>query len=254
MECSIKRFGDLTAPQLAEKTLEMGDPLKAAICIAFESPELIKETLDLLSLENRVVITVGTDDSSAYRVGHVGADAKKLAAQVAIRSQALDPPAKRILYLLGNSPIDREMLEASAFRESDQWQKYRPRTKAVGDVTDEDFDWCDLVVAVGEDALDKAIASSVERIIPTDPAQKALDLLKPGRAPTVITNNYFDIGLRASRIARERFIVGSIQTPILSIPPKEVDSQSMQYYLDTRFRVPEIRPSPPAKPRSNTDK
>jgi hypothetical protein len=71
---------------------------------------------------------------------------------------------------------------------------------------------------------------------------------------TVITNNYFDIGFRASRIVRERFITGNIQTPMLAIQPKEVDKESMQYYLDTRFRIPEITPSKPPPPVSNPNK
>ncbi|MEO7454169.1 MAG: hypothetical protein ABIV13_05335 [Fimbriimonadales bacterium] len=254
MECAVKKYGDLAPPALAEFVVAMGDPRKAAITIAFESPEKIKETLDLLSLKDRSAITIGTDDSTAYRLGHVGADAKKLASLLAIRSQSMDPPAKRILLLFGSAPINREMLEASVFRESNKWETFRPRSKTVTEVTEEDFSWCDLVVPIGEDALDKAIASKGTRIIPTDPSQKTLDLLDAERVPTVITNNYFDIGLRASRIAREKFVYGQIQTPILAIQPKEVDRESMQYYLDTRFRVPAITPSKPPPPVSNPDK
>ena len=189
---------------------------------------------------------MGADDSTAYRIGHVGPDAKRLAAMVATRSQSLDPPARRILYVVGTTPVDSRMLDAAAFRESDEWSKYRPRVKPLSDVTDQDFQWCDLVVPIGEDAQAKAVASAVTRIFPNEPTDASIDLLKSGRAPFVIANNYFDIGLRASRIAREEAVYRSIANPILPISPKEVDKDSLKLYLETRFKVPPITRQPTA--------
>lgn len=249
MDCKAVRYKGGGAEPIAAAVLDQGDTKGAPPSIAFESPELIKQVTDSLSLKGAQAILVGADDSSAYRLGHVGPDAKRLATLVARRSQTLDPPARRILYVLGSGPVDLNMLEASVFRESDQWRKYRPRLKPLTEVTDADFQWCDLVVPIGEDAQSKAIASSVTRIFPTEPNDSSLELLKSGRAAFVIANNYFDIGLRASRIAREQAVYGRIARPILPIAPKEIDSTSLQLYMETRFRVPEIAiQRPPAEP------
>jgi hypothetical protein len=249
MECRAVRYGKVDGAALAEAIVNEGDTKGAPVSIAFTEPKEIRAVTDALSLENRIAITVGADDSEAYRVGHVGPDAKRLAALVAIRSQALESPARRILYVVGSSPVDMKMLDAAAFRESNHWQKYRPRVKGLSDVTDEDFDWCDLVVPIGEDAQAKAVASDVSRIFPTEPNDQSMELLRSGRAPHVIANNYFDIGLRASRIARERAVYKTIADPVLLIHPKEVDKQSLPVYLETRFNVPPLirEKSPPAR-------
>jgi hypothetical protein len=252
MECKAQRYGKNDAESISQAVLDMGDPKDAPVCIAFDEQDAIKKTMDLLSLKGRTAITVGVDDSNAFRAGHVGADVKKLATQIANRSQALSPEANRILFTFGSSPIDQKMLEASVFRESDRWQKYRPRNKSLADVTAEDYTWCDLVVPVGEDALKKAVESSASRIIPTDPTDGALALLKSGRSPIVVANNYFDIGVRASRIAREHFVYGRISKAILPIPPKEIDVSSLPNYLENRFKPPALTPS--VKPKKSAPK
>ena len=248
MECKVSRYASAEPKSIVKAALDMGDTKGGPICIVFEKPDPIMQTLDLLSVENRSVITVGADDSNAYRMGHVGPDAKMLASRVAARAQRLNPPARKILYLFSSSPVDLKMLEAGAFRESNKWENYRLRTKTLEEVTAADYAWCDLVVPVGEEALARAIASPAKRIVPTDPTDEALALLKTDRCNIVITNNYFDVGLRASRIAREQFVYGRIEKPILPIAPKEVDVESVKWYMDTRFSVPKVVPSeaPPA--------
>ena len=253
MECVAAKYSAGTTEAIVQAVLDLGDTKGAPATIAFEDPKLIKPVTDALSLKSRQVILVGHDDSGAHRRGYVGPDAKRLAALVAIRSQTLEPPATRILYILGSAPLDPNMLEASAFRESAAWRKYRPRVKKLADVTDADFAWCDLVVPIGEDAQARATASSVKRIIPTEPTEASISLLKSGKAQYVIANNYFDIGLRASRLAREQAVYKSIADPILPIAPKEVDSQSVKLYLETRFKVPPIiREKAPERPTAKT--
>ena len=253
MECVTAKYSAATTEAIVQAVLDHGDTKGAPATIAFDDPALIKPVTDALSLKSRQVILVGHDDSGAHRRCHVGPDAKRLAALVAVRSQSLEPPATRILYVLGSAPVDANMLEASAFRESAGWSKYRPRVKKLADVTDEDFAWCDLVVPIGEDAQAKVTASSAKRIFPTEPTEASISLLKSGRAQHVIANNYFDIGLRASRIAREQAVYKTISNPILPIAPKEVDSQSVELYLETRFKVPPIiREKPPERPNAKT--
>jgi hypothetical protein len=246
MECRVSHYSDATPKALADLAIGLGDPKDAPLCIVFQKPDGVAETLDLLSLEQRKAITVGVDVATAFRLGHVGVDAKKLAALVAARAAGLEPRATKLLYLFGGAPIDFKAVEAAAFRESDNWSRYRLRTKLLSEVTDEDFAWADVVIPFGEDALARAEKSSV-RIIPVDPSDKAIELLKSGRAPIIIGVNYFDIGFRASRIAREQFLNGRIARPILPIAPKEVDTESLSWYLDKRFEIPPIKASPPAK-------
>jgi hypothetical protein len=253
MECISVKYANGNADAIVKAVLDQGDAKGAPATIVFEDAALIKPVTDALSLKSKQAILVGLDDSAAHRLGHVGPDAKRLAALVAIRSQVLEPRATRILYVLGDTPTDPKMLEASAFRESDGWRKYRPRVKSSADVTDADFAWCDLVVPLGEDAQAKAIASSARRIIPTEPTEASLSLLKSGRAKYVIAQNYFDIGLRASRIAREQAVYKSIGNPILPISPKEVDASSVELYLETRFKVPAIiREKPRERPNARS--
>jgi hypothetical protein len=250
MECKVSHYKMTTPAALARAAVDLGDPKDAPICIVFQKPSDVSDTCDLLSLEDRQAITIGADDSNAFRLGHVGVDAKKLAAQVAARAAGMKPKATRLLYLFGDALIDFKAAEAAAFRESAEWSRYRLRTKLLSEVTEEDFQWADLVIAFGEDALSKAAKSASERIVPVDPSDAALDRLNSGRAPIIIGANYFDIGFRASRIAREQFLNGRIARPILPIAPKEVDKESLDWYLEKRFEIPAIKPSPPAKKKS----
>jgi hypothetical protein len=225
--------------------MSIADSKGAPVCIVFDDSEIISRTLDLMSVENRMAITVGIDDSVSYRAGHVGMDAKKMARLIATRAKTLQPSARRILYLFGDALVDFKGLEAAAFRESNDWEAYRLRTKLMSEVTDADFEWCDLVVPFGEDALKRAIASSATRIFPTDPVDASIELLKSGRAPFMISENYFDIGFRTSRIAREQFVYKGITNPILPISPREVDKGSIDWYLKKRFDIPALNPGAP---------
>ncbi|MDQ2985331.1 MAG: hypothetical protein M3R13_01255 [Armatimonadota bacterium] len=247
MAFEVVKYTDADPQKLTKLITEMGDSKGAPACIVFNQTDGISKTLDALSLKEIKAITIGRDDSNAFRLGHVGANVKKLASLVATRSKQITPPARKLLYLFGGAPVDRQALEAAAFRESDNWNHYRLRTKSLSEITPQDFEWCDVVIPVGEDALAKAIQSPARHIIPTDPTDEAFALLKDGRAPIVIGSNYFDIGFRASRIAREQFVYKAIASPILPITPKEVDKESLAGYMKSRFNIPPIQRSKPAK-------
>ncbi len=245
MNCTVGVYDSDDPTAISKYAMGVEDSKGAPVCIVFSNKEIISRTLDLMSVENRMAITVGRDDSVSYRAGHVGMDTKKMANLIAARAKSLQPPARRILYLFGDALVDFQGLEAAAFRESGDWQAYRLRTKLMSEVTDADFEWCDLVVPFGEDALKRATASSAERIFPTDPVDASIELVKSGRAPFMVAMNYFDVGFRASRIAREQFVYKAITDPIIPISPREVDKTSIDWYLKKRFDIPALNPAAP---------
>lgn len=245
MNCKFGVYDSDDPTSIAKSVMAISDSAGAPICIVFENEKVIRETLDQLSLASREAITLGRDDSVGFRIGYVGMDAKVIAKNVATRAKNLRSPARRILYLFGDALVDFKALEAAAFRESDDWNAYQLRTKLMSEVTDEDLGWCDLVVPFGEDALKRATDSGAKMIFPTDPTDASLELVKSGRAPFMVADDYFGIGFRASRIARERFVYGGITNPIVLISPREVDKGSVNWYLDKRFDIPDINPAVP---------
>lgn len=251
MDCKFGVYEGEDPTAISKYAMGVADSKGAPVSIVFNNKEIISRTLDLMSVENRKGITIGRDDSVSFRAGHVGMDAKKMAGIIATRAKTLEPAAKRILYLIGDALIDRQALEASAFRESNNWQAYKLRTKLMSEITDADFAWCDLVVPFGEDALAKAVTSSATRIFPTDPVDQSIELIKSGRAPFMIAENYFDVGFRASRIAREQFVYKAITDPILPIAPREVDKESIDWYLKKRFDIPALNPGAPRETGTN---
>jgi len=247
MNCTFGAYEGDDPVVIAKTAMGLADSEGAPISMVFSKQELIAPTLDKMSVENRMAIAVGMDNSVAFRAGYVGMDAKKMANLIASRAKGLNPPAKRILYLMGDGLIDFQALQAAAFRESNDWAAYRLRTKHMSEVSDEDFEWSDLVVPFGEDALAKSIASSTRRIFPTDPVDASIELIKSGRAPFMIAENYFDVGFRASRIAREQFVYKAITDPIILVSPREVDKDSIDWYLKQRFVIPAVNPSKPSE-------
>ncbi|MBA3727066.1 MAG: hypothetical protein H0W86_11630 [Armatimonadetes bacterium] len=73
-------------------------------------------------------------------------------------------------------------------------------------------------------------------MMPVDGSEAALDLVRSDTVPMAFIPNYYQMGLRAARIAREDFVYGAIPNAIISMKYKEVVKETVKWHLEDRYR------------------
>ena len=240
LEVIIKEYVESSAEAILRVSEEMPDSKDTPICIVFKSPEPIAKVIDALLDKGIYTLTVGEDDSAAPRVGHSGNSTRRLAYLWKIRAYQFDPKPKRVLLLVGDVPVKRDRLTGLIYERSDDWKAFKLRERSVYEVVAEDFEWADLVTPVGEDAARLCVENGVERMLPLDGSDFTLSLIQEGRVPIAIAPNYFQLGFRAARLAREWHIKGGLSRPIVLMRCVEVDADTIEDFKKKRYKLPPV--------------
>ena len=210
----------------------------APICTVFISKQTAKEAAAQFAEQNKPLIAIGVDDPNANRLAHVGDEPDNIAYKWNIRAQQSMMPPKKVLLVIGTVPLSKDRIVASFFARSDNWTRFELRTRALHQLSPADKHWAESTVAIGEDAV--AACSDVVRLVPVDGSEITLTLLRSRRVAYALVPNYFQIGYRAARIAREQFLQGTIANRAVEIPYKEVVPETVDWYLRRRTDLPTV--------------
>jgi hypothetical protein len=210
---------------------------RAPVAIFLTDPEVTKATLYSVAKKRRNVITIGADAAISPRVGHSGDDSRDLAYMWDIRVGQMRHRVRRALIIFGNAPVNQTAITAELYKQSDKWRKYKLRTRRLSDLTEDDLDWADLITPIGEEAVSRCLDVD-KRLLPVDGSETSLGLLRSGRVDLIFAPGYFEVGLRAARIAREFAVYGSIPNRDIATPYKEVVKDTIDWYLKYRHSTP----------------
>ncbi|MGI8923774.1 MAG: hypothetical protein ACR2HJ_06995 [Fimbriimonadales bacterium] len=235
MKISISEYSDNSPKEILAAASNLPPSEGAPICIVFTRKESIKDVAFKLARKGVDVITIGEDDPDTPRIGHCGEASQDLAYLWDIRVRQLRPRPRNALMIFGDVPVNQRRISGSLYEKSRGWRRYRLRMRSVADASQDDIKWADLVTPVGEDAL-AFMAGTSKPMIPVDGSAAAIDLVRGDRVPMVFIPNYYQMGLRAARIAREDFVYGTIPNAIISMKYKEVVKETVKWHLEDRYR------------------
>ncbi len=211
----------------------------AVTVVALDS-QAAAELAEAFTEAGRPVVTVGVDAAASGRVATVTFDCDAIAKLWNIRREQTTPNAKNILFVFSDDPIPRKILESEVFRRSSEWKEFRPKFLSLDEVDEESLAWADAVTPVGEAAYLALRERGDKPLIPVSSCESVLRDAEGGAIANAITPNYFDLGLRAFRLAREHYVTAGLGTVALALHPNEVDQESVQIYRDRRRHVPDI--------------
>ncbi|GEM_PF-6417813 len=197
------------------------------VCVLFSERDAIAETAQTLVSKDIRLITVGSDDSTAARVGHVGSlpsDAAKRWDE--IRRQAF-PNAKSVLVVFSSPTFKRARLQGAIFgstlkvnsqqiRESTNPIRYR--FVDFDKVTAKDVSQVDVVIAIGDDALRTCIKLDAKALTAVDGSKYALDWARGGKGRFLIGINYREIGRKAFQLAYQKITMQTVEHSFLELP------------------------------------
>ena len=239
----IRDYTNTNANGIIEAAESLPDLHDGNVCIAFTSTAPIKETVRTLRDKGINAITVGEDEVLSGRIAHCGESSTDLAYRISIRLSQMRPPAKRVLAIIGDEPVHRNGIKGSLFARSENWKRFELRARAASQaLSAEDLTWADTIVAVGSKAVEIAVRSTA-RVIPVDGSEATIRGIRTGRYSFALVPDYYQIGYRCVRISREHFVQGSILNPVLSIPYKEIDKPSLEWFLKKRYELPPVVPA-----------
>lgn len=227
------------SPQAANDAIKnLPDAKGAPLCIVFMSKQTAKDVAAGLAAQHKPLITVGVDDPNANRLAHCGDDPDNIAYKWNIRAQQSMMPPKKVLLVIGTVPLSGDRIVASFFARSDNWTRFELRTRELHQLSPADKHWSESTVAIGEDAV--IACRDVLRLVPVDGSETTLTLLRARRVAYALVPNYFQIGYRAARLAREQFLQGTIANRAVEIPYKEVVPETVDWYLQRRTDLPTV--------------
>lgn len=236
-ESKIVRYESFDTESIVAAANEAPRGERAAISIVFTRREQVASVVDRLTSLKRDVITVGADDAMVSKAGHVGISAERTVYIWKIRISQLPTMPSRILFLFGNEPIKTERLQGSVYSRSSEGKEFRARFRELTDVTQEDLDWAELVVPVGEDAYLLASKSSTRDLFPITGADVVLNAIREGLVSHAITLEHYQVGVRTAQMARD-YHLQSLRSPVNNLPCEEVDKASLQIHMDRRYKLP----------------
>lgn len=236
----IREYDQNSAENAVEQTLDVKNQLSTAACIVFTNKDIIQNVHKKLLENNRQIITVGEDDTLVKRIGHIGMATTQMAYHWSIRLSQQSPVPKKVLLLIGDVPLNKERIIGAIYARSDNWKKFKLRTRTTQDVTTEDFQWAQLVTPVGQDAVELCVDYKVSEMIPIDGSDYTLGLLRAGACDIIFAPNYFQMGYRAGRISREYYMQGFLDNPAIELKYDEVDREYLPYFLKKRFDIPPV--------------
>jgi hypothetical protein len=240
LKYEIKEYNPDSADSAIEQTLDVKNQLSTAACIVFTNKNIIQNVSKKLSEHNKQMITVGEDDILVKRVGHIGMATTQMAYHWAIRLSQQSPAPQKVLLLIGDVPINKERIIGAIYTRSDKWKKFKLRTRTTQNVTTDDFKWAQLVTPIGQDAVEICVTEKVVDMIPIDGSDYTLGLLRAGACNIIFAPNYFQLGYRAGRIAREYYMQGFLDNPVIELKYDEVDKEYLPYFLKKRYEIPPV--------------
>ncbi|HWP31415.1 MAG TPA: hypothetical protein VNK96_06815 [Fimbriimonadales bacterium] len=233
----IREYEETNPSSIISAALSIPKTERTPICIVFLRREPIASVASALSKNNRVMITVGVDDASAERVGHIGMSPERLAYLWKIRATQLFPRFRNVLFVFGREPIKTDRIEGAVFQRSRNWREFKTRFRESEELSKEDVAWADVVVCIGLDALNKARLFEAKAIFPVDSDDNTLQLIESEELPFALAPKYFEIGVRALRLAREHHIRNFIAQPLSLLDYAEIDQPSLKLFRARRYKV-----------------
>lgn len=210
------------------------------ICLIAPSDKIAGEVCRVQKAQGRKIITILCDDGAQPRTAHVGMSPEGLLNLWSIRSSQISQKISKPLFLFGSEPIQLQRLTALIFRASNDWKKFKPTIRKVEEVTQEEANASDFVTAFGRDAVEKAKELRCKVILPVSLDDETLAELKLRQYNYALGADYFQIGIRGFRIARDAYLQGIPKQPITQLQYKEADSESVDFYKQRRYRVPPV--------------
>lgn len=237
MQTKTIRYSNEDPENIASKVGNLGGGPVIVVTLSSDEAERIAASLSARKMRH---ILIGPDDLAGSRDAHVTGAAANLAYLWKVRWNQTQPPPRNILLLFGDVPLPRNDLISAFYRRSSDWTEYRLRVRSIHDIKNEDFDWAETILAVGEDAVRRCLAAEGQRFVPVDGSDLSLQAVKSGRAERAFVPNYFQFGYRAARLARDVFL-DVLPGPVsLHIPFDEVDAEYLPMFLKQRHRIPSI--------------
>lgn len=222
---------------------------KVPICVVCQTDKLAGDLCKEQGKLGRRIVTLICDDPSLPRTAHVGMSPERFYSLWSTRSAQISQRIRNPLFLFGNEPIKSERITALIFKASDDWKKFRPTFRNLDSVTQEEAESADMVTAFGRDAVEKAKLLNGKVIFPVSLDDKTLEELKRGDYQFAIGPDYFQVGVRGFRVARDAYLQGIPSQPIIQLQYKEADKESVEFYKDRRYKVPPITIHALPKPR-----
>jgi hypothetical protein len=239
MTASITECDGSDALAISSATAKITDSKGAPVCVVFTQDQAVVPVVERLRTKRMLSITIGEDDANSMREGHCGDAPSTMAYLWSVRFAQMNPRPKRVLLLIGDVPLNKAGITSALYKRSANWTVFALRTKNLGEASAEDYEWADLVTPVGEDAVAAALTNTRDKaIFPVDSSQVTLSAVQSGRITNAFAPNYFQMGYRAARIARERFIQGDIVNNSIAIPYREIDKSLLPGYMRSRYDVP----------------
>jgi hypothetical protein len=218
---------------------------RTPMCVVFTNADIVMGVVHRARDDDREVITLGEDNAISGRIGHVGESSDSLAYLWSVRAFQRSPVPRHMLVIVGNVPVHRDRIKGALFARSDGWSKFELRMRSVEErPTAETIAWADVVTGIGEDAA--AMARTLGKpFFSVDGSPTAIEAVRSSKEKMVLVPDFYQIGYRAARIAREYHITGSLSTSSVSMPYRQVDKGSLEWFERTRYDLP------PAVPQKN---
>ncbi|MFN8138752.1 MAG: hypothetical protein U0R49_03020 [Fimbriimonadales bacterium] len=220
---SVGRYDKGEAKSVIAAVKAMKPTTAVPVCIVIEDRSLVRPVVEGLLNEGIHVITVGGDDGSSPRAGHVGMSPSSCGERWNTARRQLFPKATNALFVFGSPRFKRERLEGAFFsttlnvntkeiKKSTNDLKYR--TVSADQLTPKDLQWASVVTAIGEDALKNAVQLGAKNLLVVDSSPAAFDWAEGGVGRVVISANYYTVGQEAMKLAAERYTSFGNQNPI----------------------------------------
>ncbi len=210
----------------------------APVCIVFLRREHVAPVFEELKNLEIPILNIGADDASVNRCASVTVSWENIAYQWKIRFDQLDQKPKNVLFVYGKVPIRVERFEAAIFSRSNKHKAFTPKYRELENITEDDITNADLVCPIGYDAFEKVKSLGAEHIIPFDGSDDVLNLISNESIERAFAPPYFELGMRALRLAREYHIRGFVPNPFLTLNASEIDKESINLYLNRRYKLP----------------
>lgn len=236
-ESKIVRCANLDTESILAAAKQAPKGERAAISIVFTRREQVASVVNALSKFEREVITVGADDATVGKAGHVGISAERTVYIWKIRISQLPKVPSQILFVFGNEPIKTERMQGSVYSRSGEGKEFRSRFRELADVTQEDLEWAELIVPVGEDAYLFASKASTRNLFPISGSDVVLSAIREGVISHALTLEHYQVGVRTAQMARD-YHLQSVRSPVNNLPCEEVDQDSLEIHMDRRYKLP----------------
>ncbi|MCL6623292.1 MAG: hypothetical protein K6T17_01585 [Fimbriimonadales bacterium] len=238
-EVLIFRYSSPT-PEALLKASEGRAPWSVPWCVVFRRKKEIADVVSALSERGIGVITIGADDPGTNRIGHVGDNTQRWTHLWRVRVKQAFPKARKFLFVFGDFPLKDERLIGEILARSQQGTAFEVRFVDLGTFREEDARWCDVVVAVGRDALQFSEKSIPRPVFPVDGDDRTLQGVAEGKFRFLLVPRTFEYGVRAFRLAREYFLQRALEKPVIALEPYEVDATFVEEYKHRRYQLPPV--------------